>query len=119
MERFASWSDNDVFSEASASFSSIIESREGVAYLPWNHRAASGGDNGDKGYVEEADVESSVLGDEPEAAIANSGSSTMARFSFLGAWKLLSIGLIDAWLTGETGRESREVSQDRARGAGR
>lgn len=119
MERFASWSNADASSEASASFSSIIESREGVAYLPWNHRAASGGDNGDKGYVGEADVESSVLGGELEAAMASSGSSTMARFSFLGAWKLLSIGLIGAWLTGESGRESREVPRDRVRGAGR
>ena len=113
MERFASWSAADASSESSASFSSMTESREGVAYLPWNHRAASGGDNGDRGYVGADEVESSVFGGMLEAAMARSGSSTIARFSFLGPWKLRSIGLIGAWLTGEAGRELREVPRDR------
>lgn len=85
-----------------------------MAYLPWNHLAASGGDSGDNG---SAGVDVPVLVGVLEAAIARSGSSTMDRFSFLGALKLRSIGLMDAWLTGDAGGEFSDVPRDRVRGA--
>jgi hypothetical protein len=100
----------------------MTESREGVAYLPWNHRAASGGDNGDNGYVGAVGVDSSVFAGMLEAAMARSGSSTIARLSFRGAWKLRSMGLsglMGASLTGDAGRELRDVPRDRVRGADR
>jgi hypothetical protein len=55
-----------------------------------------------------------------EAAMARSGSSTTARFSFFGEWKLRSIGLnglIGAWVTGVAGGELSEVPSDRVHGA--
>lgn len=82
VETFASCSAADSISQISASFSSMIESREGVAYLPWNHLAASGGESGDNG---SAGVDVPVLVCVLDAAIARSGSSTMDRFVFLGA----------------------------------
>lgn len=71
----------------------MVESREGAAYLPWNHLAASGGESGDKG---SAGVDVSVLVGVLEAAIARSGSSIIDRFIFFGVWKLRSIGLAGA-----------------------
>lgn len=120
MDRFASWSNTDAVSETSASLSSMTESREGVAYLPWNHRAVSGGDNGVSGYDDTVGVDVFVFAGLLEAAMARSGSSTMARFSFLGAWKLRSIGLnglIGAWLMGVAGGERSGVPSDRVHGA--
>jgi hypothetical protein len=117
---FASWSSTDAISETSASLSSMTESREGVAYLPWNHRAASGGDNGVSGYADTVGVDAFVFAGLLEAAMARSGSSTTARFSFFGEWKLRSIGLnglIGAWVTGVAGGELSEVPSDRVHGA--
>lgn len=61
-----------------------------MAYFPWNHLTASGGDSGDNGGT---GVDDPVLVGVLDAAIARSGSSIMDRFDFLGAWKLRSMGL--------------------------